>query len=306
MKPSWVAASVRARLVAAHGAGRDRALEVARCPSLEDGIAALASTMYGAAVRPGSGLADAQRAVAATALWQLRVLAGWLPPGAAPRARVLAAWFEIANVDERLAELAGMPSGAHFDLGSLGSASRRVAAVTSPAELRAALAASEWGDPGGDAPAVIARGVRLAWARRALDALPGAAPWALGAVALLLARDLASGVAPRGPLGRLPELGRDVGNARDLPELTRRLSPRAAWVLSGLDGPDDLWIGETRWWHRVESDAHALLARGSDGVATLTGAGALVAVDARRIGAALAAAARGGSATALEVLDAVA
>ncbi len=306
MKPSWVAASVRARLVAGHGAGRARALEVARCASLEDGIAALASTMYGSAVRPGSDLAGAQRAVAATALWQLRVLAGWLPPGAAGRARVLAAWFEIANVDERLAELAGMPSRPQFDLGSLGSASRRVASASSAAELRAVLAASEWGDPGSDEPAAIARAVRLAWARRVLDGLPGAATWALGAVALLLARDLANGRRPQGALARLPELGRDVAGAGDIAELARRLSPRAAWVLAGSDDPDDLWIAEARWWGRVEADARSLPARGSDGVAALTGAGALVAVDAHRIGAALAAAARGGSPSALEVLDAVA
>ena len=153
MKPSWVAATVRARLVATHGVGRERALAVARESSLADGIAALASTIYGKATRPDAELADAQHAVAATALWQLRVLAGWLPPGAALRARVLVAWFEIANVDERLAELAGMPSRRQFDLGSLGSASRRIAAANSPADLRAALAASEWGDPGSDEPA---------------------------------------------------------------------------------------------------------------------------------------------------------
>lgn len=301
-----MAGSVRARLIATHGAGRERALEVARCSSLGEGIAALASTMYGDAVRPGAGLADAQRAVAATALWQLRVLAGWLPPGAAPRARVLAAWFEIANIDERIAELAGMESHPQFDLGSLASVSRQVGGTTSAAGLRAVLASSEWGDPGGDAPAAIARALRLAWARRALDSLPGAATWTLGAVALLLARDIASGGGPQGALSRLPELGRDVAGAADIPELARRLAPRAAWVLSGVDDATGLWMAEARWWRRVETDARALLARSPDGVSALTGAAALVAVDARRVSAALAAAARGGSPSTLEVLDAVA
>ena len=87
VRPSWVAASVRARLIAAHGLGRERALEISRRPSLDAGIAALASSAYGEAVRPGANLADAQHAVATTALWQLRVLAGWLPPGAAQSAR---------------------------------------------------------------------------------------------------------------------------------------------------------------------------------------------------------------------------
>lgn len=299
-------ATVRARLIATHGAGRERALAIGREASLGDGIAALASTTYGEAARPDAGLEDAQHAVASTALWQLRVLAGWLPPGAALRARVLVAWFEIANVDERLADLAGMPSRPQFDLGSLGSASRLIAAAGSPADLRAALAASEWGDPGSDEPAAIARAARLAWARRALDALPATAPWVLGAVGLMLARDLAAGRRPQGALARLPELGHGVAEAADIPQLARRLSPRAAWALAGVDDADGLWIAEARWWRRVEGDARALLARGADGVSVLTGAAALVAVDARRVSAALAAAARGGSESALELLDAVA
>lgn len=306
MRPSWVAASVRARLIATHGVGRDRALAIGREASLGDGIAALASTVYGKAARPDAGLADAQLAVATTALWQLRVLAGWLPPGAALGARVLVAWFEIANVDERLAELAGMPSRPQFDLGSLGSAARRIGAAASADDLRAALASSEWGDPGSDEPGAIARAVRLAWARRALDALPATAPWVLGAVGLMLARDLAAGGRPQGAVARLPELGRGLADVADLSELARRLSPRAAWALAGVDEADDLWIAEARWWRRVENDARALLARGADGVSVLTGAAALVVVDARRVSAALAAAARGGSAVALEVLDAVA
>jgi hypothetical protein len=306
VKPSWVAAWVRARLIATHGIGRERALEVSRQPSLPAGIAALASSVYGDAVRPDASLADAQRAVATTALWQMRVLAGWLPPGAALGARALTAWFEIANVDERLGELAGMPSRPQFDLGALGGASRRVAVAGSTGDLRTALAASEWGDPGSDAPSAIARAVRLAWARRALDALPATAPWALGAVALMLARDLAAGGRPQGALSRLPELGQGIADAADLHDLAQRLSPRAAWVLAGVDDAHGLWAAEARWWRRVEEDARTLLARSSDGMSVLTGAAALLAVDARRVSAALAAAARGGSASALEVLDAAA
>lgn len=306
MRPSWVAASVRARLIASHGIGRDRSLEIARQPSLAAAEAALAGSAYGDAVRPGADLAEAQRAVASTALWQLRVLAGWLPPGAALRARILAAWFEIANVDERLAELAGMPSRPQFDLGSLGSVSRRIGSAGSASDVRAALAASEWGDPGSDEPAAIARAMRLAWARRALDALPATAPWALGAVALMLARDLAAGHLPQGAVSRLPELGAGVTGAPDIPELARRLSPPAAWALAGVADADGLWIADVRWWRRVEDDARALLARGSDGISALTGAAALVALDARRVSAALASAARGGPPSALELLDAVA
>jgi len=306
VRPSWVAASVRARLIATHGVGSERVREIARCGSLPEAVAALASTVYGDALRAGADLAEAQRAVAATALWQMRVLAGWLPPGAALNARALVAWFEIANLDERLAELDGMSSRQPFDLGSLGSASRRIADASSARELRLALAASEWGDPGTDDPAGIARAVRLRWARRVLDGAPAAAAWALGGVALLLARDLAAGGRPRGDVFRLPELGRDVADAADISGLAGRLSPRASWVLAGIDDASALWTAEVRWWRRVEDDARGLLVSGAGGLPVLTGAAALVAVDARRVSAALAAAAQGGAAGALEVFDAVA
>lgn len=153
---------------------------------------------------------------------------------------------------------------------------------------------------------MVARYVRLAWARRALDTLPATAPWVLGAVALMLARDLATGEGPQGAVSRLPELGRGVAEVADIPQLARRLSPRAAWALAGVVDADGLWIAEARWWRRVEGDAQALLARGADGVSVLTAAAALVAVDARRVSAALTAAARGESVAALEVLDALA
>ena len=123
----------------------------------------------------------------------------------------------------------------------------------------------------------------------------------------MLARDLATGGRPQGALSRLPELGHGLADAADIPQLAHRLSPRAAWALAGVHDADGLWIAEARWWRRVEDDARALFARGADGVSVLTGAAALVAVDARRVSAALAAAAaRGGSKAALEVLDAVA
>ena len=75
-----------------------------------------------------------------------------------------------------------------------------------------------------------------------------------------------AGRRPQGALSRLPELGHGVADAADLPELARRLSPRAAWALAGVHDADGLWIAEARWWRRVEDDARALLARGSDGM----------------------------------------
>ena len=71
-------------------------------------------------------------------------------------------------------------------LGALATAWPRLAGTTSPAELRAALAASAWGDPGGSTPRDIQLGLRLSWAVR-LAAVAPAVPWAAGAVALLAA-----------------------------------------------------------------------------------------------------------------------
>ena len=48
----------------------------------------------------GFDLGQAQRAVGDSMLWNLRVLSGWLPSSGSEASRVLAGWFEIANVDE--------------------------------------------------------------------------------------------------------------------------------------------------------------------------------------------------------------
>ncbi len=103
----WVAGSIRARAMLSRRLGRREALRIAGGATLDDALAALASTAYGRAVRPHRDLAEAQRAVAETVLWHVRVLAGWVPPRALEPVRALAAWFELANVDERLAYLAG-------------------------------------------------------------------------------------------------------------------------------------------------------------------------------------------------------
>ena len=50
--------------------------------------------------------------------------------------RTLAAWFEIANVDELLAGLGGRQPGDMFTLGSLATAWTRLRTVSSRAALR--------------------------------------------------------------------------------------------------------------------------------------------------------------------------
>jgi hypothetical protein len=305
VKASWVAGTVRARSLADRCLGRERAHDVASCATLADAVARLAGTPYGARMRAAMGLAEAQRSLAETALWHLRVLGGWLPPGGAPRVRSLAAWFELANVDARLAELTGLPSGQPFALGTLGSAARSIAGASSTTGLRASLAASPWGDPGSDDAAEIARALRLAWARRLLADAPEARAWALGGIALLLARDLAFGRRLTGLPGALPSgLATRVEGAADIAELARQLPDDAAWALADIHAPEQLWIAEWRWWQRVEQDAWRLVRGGAGGPPVVTGTAALLAVDAHRIAAALATAAHGGTNAALEMFDA--
>jgi hypothetical protein len=123
----WVAGSVRARALAQRRLGAGAARTLAASSSLEVALAALAASPYRQEVRPGQRLAEAQRAVAATLLWHLRVLAGWLPREGADMLRLLAGWFEVANVDELLHRLAGGEAEEPFRLGALATAWPRLA-----------------------------------------------------------------------------------------------------------------------------------------------------------------------------------
>jgi hypothetical protein len=267
-------------------------------------VAALAATPYGHEVRPGQGLAQAQRAVAATLLWHLRVLAGWLPRRGWEMLRSLAGWFEIAGVDELLQRLAGRPSEEPFHLGALATAWPRLATARSTVELRERLAASPWGDPGETTARAMQLGMRLSWMARVGAELERATPWAAGAAALLVAHErfVAGRDLPAMALARARSLlGADALEATSLAELARRLPSRARWALEEITGPQELWLAEARWWSRVERDGFALLRDPRLGPAPVLGAVAVLAADAWRVRAALEVAARGGRA--MEVLD---
>ena len=150
----------------------------------------LADSPYGHDVAPGMALEEAQSAVAATLLWHLRVLAGWLPPGAADLMRSLAAWFEIANVRSRLSSLAAGARGRLYQLGSLATTWPQLADAGSPAELAAAMARSAWGAPAGDQPSDIVLRMQVRWAIRLSETLPFASEWISGAALLFAARQL--------------------------------------------------------------------------------------------------------------------
>jgi hypothetical protein len=166
-----------------------------------------------------------------------------VPGAGAGLVRALAGWFELANIDALLADLtrradlssreiraANLQSesrAARFALGDLATAWPRIELASSVEAIAEAVAGSAWGDPGGRTPAELALGMRVAWARRVLQAAPETTDWVAGAGAV------------------------------SLQELHGQLSAHAAWALAGTREPDDLWLAELGWWGRVEQDALA-------------------------------------------------
>jgi hypothetical protein len=278
MTAGWVAGTIRAKAMARRALGAEVARQLAASRSLAEAQRLLEPTPFRSAAEAGMSLAASQHAVAETILWDLRVLAGWLPRDGVGLLRLLAGWFEIANVDELLQALAGRPPGAEFPLGALATAWPRLSESGSDAELRAALAASAWGDPGGDTRADIRAGMRARWAARVAASGEQARAWATAAAAVA---SLAGPGSPRP--GR--------------PGRPRSPVPAAAPAAQP-------WQAEADWWRRVEREGRALLRSSATDSGPVLGAVALMAADARRIRIALACAARGGAP--LEAYDALA
>ncbi len=311
MSAGWVASGVRARAMSGRRVGAAAARQLASVPGLAEAVDELAGTPYGHVVRPGQTLAEAQHAVSATLLWHLRVLGGWVPHGDARILRVLAGGFEIANTDERLRELGGAAAEPAFQLGTLSTAWNRIALARSPAHVREALTRSVWGDPGAETAAAVHLGMRLSWAARVTAAVPDARPWAGGAAALLLAREVVlAGRRPTAEAVRVAGslLGSTWVAATSVASLRAALPHPARWALDAVQDPTDLWRAEAAWWLRVERDGFALLRGPVTTAAPVIGMAAVLAADAWRVRAALAVAARGGALTpeALEAFDAVA
>ncbi len=314
MSSGWVAGDVRAKMLARRRLGPETCKRLAACRSLADALAMLDETAYRVAperVPRSSGdsrhaLDMAQRAVSEALLWDLRVLAGWLPRGGTAMMRALAGWFEIANITERLRELDTGTPGQYFELGALATAWPRLRALAGPPGVRRALAASAWDDPGGDEPAAIEVGLRAMWARRIAALGEPARTWAAAAIVLLLASErFAAGRPDNTALRSVAAalLGRAAA-AGTLDELAAGLPRRLSWVLSQGTAPGGLWRNEAIWWRRVDQDGRKLLGAKGYGRGPVIGAAVVLAADARRVGSALEVAARGGGS--VEALDAVA
>lgn len=188
MPASWVAASVKARLIARRRIGSGRARELSKSAGLSAALQQLAASPYSADLEPDMPLVAAQRHIAATVLWNTRLIGGWLPPGGAQILQPLAAWFELANIEERLVYLEGGEHPTPYQLGGLAIAWPAVSRTTTPDAVRAALKASRWGDPGSGEPGQLMLGLRFRWARWVSEAVPEAAGWAATASELLGAR----------------------------------------------------------------------------------------------------------------------
>jgi hypothetical protein len=308
VKPGWTAGVTRARLLLSRIVGAEQARAIAGRSSLDEAVAAIAGSAYGERVAERSGIVAAERRVADTLLWHLRILAGWLPAQSVGLVRALAAWFELQNIDGRLAALAGDGGEPQpFALGALATGWQAIERARSFEELAGAVAGSAWGDPGGGSPAELALGLRVLWARRVDEVAPEAADWVAGAGALLAARELfvARSGGRLAQLRRLPGIGEAPLGAGSIEELRAVLHPQAAWALAGVREPGELWRAELGWWSRVEGDAIALLRRWGDETAVLA-AVARLAVDAQRMAWALEAAAHGGDPELVELVGVVA
>jgi hypothetical protein len=308
MATGWVAATVRARAMARRRVGPVLARRVADAPSLDAGLALLEGTAFDRVAAPGTALRDAEHQIRAEQLWELRVLAGWLPAAGTPLARALAARFERANIEAHRNRLAGRPAPPPFTLGTLALSWPRLAATSSLDELRRELGASPWGDPGAMAATELHDALLVGWLRLVAAAATGldtVQRWVAGGVALLVARNIATEGEPDRLVHAVrPLIGRRAAGARSLADLQAALPSTARGTLARVDQPVQLWRAEAGLRAQIESDGFRMLRAARPGPAPVVGALAVLAVDGWRLRAALACAAAGTGPS--EVLDVVA
>jgi hypothetical protein len=303
----WVAPCTRGRALLDRTIGDDGARAIAAAPAWEEARTMLAATAYGRDLAVDASREAARRSASTAMVWQIRVLAGWLPPGATGLARLAVAPVEIGNIEGHLAELRGGDPERAVALGPLAVAWPRIAVARSEDEVQQILTRSVWGDPGAGDAVSIAVGLRVAWARRVLRAAPIARPWAMGGLAVLVARELLvfdrqldEVVAHE--VDRL--LTRGWRTASSVPELADRLADSASWVLADIEHPDELWRAELRLIRRVVADSTPVAATGRFGRDTVVAIAALIVADLWRVTAAIEAV--GANRSTSKVFDAVA
>ncbi|MFL4952505.1 hypothetical protein ACJ6WE_35465 [Streptomyces sp. MMS24-I31] len=278
--------------------GAEGARDLARSGDLDEALRRLAATPYHARLRGTAGLSQAQRAVSQTLLWHLRVLAGWLPRDGVRMLRPLAAGFETANVAGRFRTERGSAPPAAYELGALATASRALARAAAPGELRAALAASSWGDPGDETAGSVLTTMRLTAAQRTATAVPAARRWAAGRAALVTARERYVHRRRLGETARRAAaavLGARALEASGYEDFRRALPSAARWAVTDVDTPTDLWRAETHWWHTLGTDGRGMMHTARHDATAVVGAVAVLSADCWAVRAALAVAERGGA-----------
>ncbi|MCI0141693.1 hypothetical protein KNN17_08900 [Arthrobacter bambusae] len=305
MKADWVAASVRARSMAKRRVGAGTSREIAALPSLDGAMTLLEGSSYAGRLSGRSGLAAAERAIQETVLWQLRVLAGWLPAFGTALARGAAGAFEIENIMALAHQLAGGEKAPEpYRLGALATAWPRVQAAGSSEELATILSGSAWGDVGAGGTGALKDALTVAWVRRLAAVAPAARPWYGAVCVLVAARILAvDGVEPPEMVRRLlrPAIGRSWESAKSIAEFSSALPPSLWPVVRGISSPKELWRAEARLHAAVERDGFKLLRGPMPGPDVVLGAIAVLFTDGWRVRAALTAAAAGAGSS--EVLD---
>lgn len=286
MSAGWVAGAVRGRELAQHRLGSTGVENLAACRGIDDALAMLAGTTYQRAVRAGPNLEVVQHAVGAQALWHLRILAGWVPPPGVRMIQALAGWFEIANLENLAVAVAGAETGLPvrpYDLGRLSVAWRGVRLAGTLAEVRETLAATRWGDPGGDTVETLLVGVRLSWAGLLRRVITGQSEWGMGLGALVLAEDrfLPGGNGRRAPPRHDRALGDRWRDTTDLNGFVTALPAAAGWVFAAVRRSEELWQAEETWWKRLADDGADLLRRQQLGRDTVIGSAAVIIADAR-------------------------
>jgi hypothetical protein len=321
MTAGWVAASTRGRSLLRRTVGEEGARALATAGTWADARSMLSPTAYGAELPSDADRHSARAAATASTVWQLRVLAGWLPPSSSGLARAFAAPIEIGNVEhhltllERLDGSGDLPIGDDrrpTSLGSLGTAWPRVGLARSVPEVRAVLARSAWGDPGGDDRASIVLGLLVAWGHRLTRQAPITRAWVRGAAAVLIARERFAfdRTIPDTAARTLDQLvGTRWHHAASPSELADRLGPSASWSLVATPAGSEptvesLWLSERAVIDRVVTDARKLTEAGRNDRGTVAAVMALMLVDLWRVHAAIESAGR--TPVPLEVFDAVA
>jgi hypothetical protein len=285
------------------GAGASR--ELAARPTLDGALSLLAESSYAERLAGKSDLGAAERAIHETVLWQLRVLAGWLPASGTALARGAAGAFEIENIMALANQLAGGEKAPEpYHLGALATAWLRVQSARSNEELATMLSATAWGEVGAAGMGALRDALTVTWMRRLAAVAPAARPWYGAVCVLMAARILAvDSVASPEMVRRLlqPVIGRSWESTKSIAEFTSALPPSLRTAVRDIASPEELWRAEARVHATVERDGFQLLRGPMPGPDVVLGAIAVLFTDGWRVRAALTAAAAGAGSS--EVLD---